>query len=281
VTGKNEVTLKLVASMKNPEFVKYNIVFVLFRFIQNILVFYLAFQFFSFFIRDKSLVLIAILLLTLFMGNSVVDSDYTFNTYMDITVYLAAALVIVNAYNIWWILLITIVGALNRETSILVPALVFCSKVDWRAWPQIGKILFFDKRLLTVTIVSYLAFISIFIYLRVYYGYEAASTWRVPPGLPMLKLNLFSAASAKTYMEFFGVFGFLPFWYLMKFTKMNTTLKVFFWVLIPVWFGVHITTSIGFQSRLFLVPVVLVFIPSVFEYVEKSIVANSKTSLKM
>ncbi len=50
----------------------------------------------STFVRNETLIWLALILLTLFMGNSVVDSDLTFNTYMDITVYLLAALVIVK-----------------------------------------------------------------------------------------------------------------------------------------------------------------------------------------
>ena len=270
--GKNDVTQKLVTSMQNPEFVKYNIVFVGFRFLENLVVFWLVFQFLSHFVKNYPLKLIAILLLALFMGNSVVDSDYTFNTYMDIIVYLLAALVILQKYSIWWILPITIVGALNRETSILIPALAFCAKTDWKKWPNLGKILFEDRSLFGVTAISYVVFIVIFISLRVHYGYEPASTWRVPAGWPMLKLNLFSAASVKTYMEMFGVFGFLPVWSILLYRQMSPMLRIFFWVLVPVWFVIHIASAIGFQSRLYLVPTILVFMPAVFEYIEKTLV---------
>lgn len=279
-SGKNDVTQKMVVMLKNPEFIKYSIVFVGFRFLLNILVLWLAFQYLSLFVRNRLMVWMSIMLLVLFMGNSVVDSDLTFNTYMDIAVYLMAGLVIMKGYNYWWILPITIVGVLNRETSILIPALFFCAKTDWSKWPRIGKILFYDSRAFIVTAVSYTAFVIIFVYIRMYYGYEPQSTWRMAAGWPMLKLNLFSAVSVKTYMEMFGVLGFLPIWCILFFKSMNKRLKIFFLVLVPIWFGVHIASAIGYQTRLFLVPVVMVFLPAVFEHIEQSYVAASQRKVK-
>lgn len=274
--GKNEVTQKLYAYMQNPEFVKYNIVFIGFRLVENLFVFWLVYQYLIVFVKNRPLVILGIMLLALFMGNSVVDSDYTFNTYMDIIVYLLAALVIVKSYNIWWIVPITIIGALNRETSILIPALAFCAKADWRKWPKVMSILFENQRMLSVTVISYVLFVSIFVSVRVYYGMQPVSTWRVPAGLPMIKLNLLSASAMKTYMEMFGVFGFLPFWSILLIKRMDYHLRVFFWVIVPVWFLIHIATAIGFQSRLYLVPTILVFIPSVLAYIQATFVSNHK-----
>jgi len=268
---KNNVTQKLIQNLSNPEFVKYTLVFVAFRFAQDVLVLWLMYVYLATFVRNETLIWLALVLLTLFMGNSVVDSDLTFNTYMDITVYLLAALVIVKNLSAWWIVPITIIGALNRETSILIPAMYFCAKTDWKQWPGIGKILFGNMQLFVVTAVSYILFVGIFVAIRNYYGYAPASTWRMAPGIPMLRMNMFSPVSVKSYMELFGVFAILPLWSLMIFRRMDYNLRVLFIVIVPVWFVVHLSSAIAYQTRLFLVPTVLVFIPGVLAYIEHEV----------
>lgn len=270
-SDKNNVTQKLVKLLADPQFVKYTLVFVGFRFFQDVLVLWLLYVYLSSFVKNETLIWLALIMLTLFLGNSVVDSDLTFNTYMDITVYLCAALVIVRHLSGWWIVPITVIGALNRETSILIPALYFCAKADWKQWPGIGRILFGNAQSLFITGLSYVLFLIIFVSIRSYYGYAPASTWRMAPGIPMLKMNMFSPVSVKSYMELFGVFAFLPLWSLLIFRRMQYNLQIFFIVIVPVWFVVHLSSAIAYQTRLFLVPTVLVFIPAVLAYVEQEV----------
>ena len=162
------------------------------------------------------------------MGNSVVDSDLSFNTYLDVILYLWAGLVIMKNLNGWWILLITLLGALNRETSVFIPAMYFMSKADWAFWPNMSKVFFGNRKALVVTFVCAIAYVAIFFGLRLYYGTQPLEAWRVGPGWPMIKLNKLSRASVKTYMEFFGVFAFLPIWavFVLKYT--DTRLKILF-----------------------------------------------------
>ena len=275
-SDKNEVTQKLLALAQQPEFIKYSIVFIGFRFLQNALIFGLAFVYFSHFVKTRAVVVLSIMFIPIMMGNAVVDSDLSFNTYMDNTLYLLAGLVIVKGYNDWWILPITIAGALNRETSMLIPALYFCSKVDWTAWPNFKKLFFTDLKPLMIAALSMICFIAIFVAIRAHFGYRPQTDWRVPAGLPMLKMNLFSGVSVKTYMEMYGVFGFLPIWCLFLFKEMNPYLKIFFILIVPVWFGVHVISVVAYQSRLYLVPTLLIFFPAVLQHIENQIQARQR-----
>ncbi len=266
---KNPNTIKLMGMLKDPEFVKHTLVFLGFRFVEDVVVLFLVYFYLSVFVTNVRLKWLALILVTLAMGNSVVDSDLTFNTYMDVIVYLSAGLVIVKNLNYWWIPVITIVGALNRETSVFVPALFFFSRADWTKFPSIWKTFIADRKAFIVTAISTVLYLSIFFGIRAYYGTKPLETWRVDPGLPMLKLNLFSASALKTYMEFFGVFAFFPIWAVFVLKDADRRLKIFFWAMVPAWFGLHLYTAIGFQSRLFLVPTLLVIIPIVFEYIDR------------
>jgi hypothetical protein len=121
-----------------------------------------------------------------------------------------------------------------------------------------------------ITALCAVVYISIFAAIRMYYGYQPQSTWRVGPGWPMFKLNMLGSASVKTYSEFFGIFAFFPLWALFVLRRSEYHLKVFFWTLVPVWFALHIFTAIAFQTRLFLVPTLLVIIPIVFYSIDRN-----------
>lgn len=282
VDDKNANTKKLLESLRDPEFVKHTLVFLGFRFLQGILVLILAYHYLAVFVKSNNLRWLALIIITLATGNGVVDSDLTFNTYADIIFYLLAGLVIAKKMNDWWIVPITIFGAMNRETSVFIPALYFFSRVDWSVWPNFLKTFFSDRKAVMVTAVCAVVYVSIFVSIRAYYGYQPQQTWRVGPGWPMFKLNMLGSASVKTYSEFFGVFAFFPLWALFVLKQADYRLKVFFWVLVPVWFALHIFTAIAFQTRLFLVPTLLVIIPIVFEYIDRSFInpISSRTALQ-
>lgn len=265
---KNPVTQKLIEQSGNGEFFKYNIVFVLFRFAQHIAIFYLAFRYFSSFTKNRALVFFGVMLIALFMGNAVADSDLSFNTYMDVILYLGLGIVIMESLSGWWVVALTFIGAFNRETSLLIPFIYLVSKLNFAHWPNVFKVLFSDKKAFWQTVLSGVLFIIIFVSIRAYFGYRPPTVWRVPAGLPMLKLNLLSSVSVKTYMEMFGIFGILPVWILSGFRKTNYYLRVFFLALVPIWFGIHLWSVVAYQSRLFLVPTLLVFIPAILERIE-------------
>lgn len=269
--NRNPNTQKLIEHLKNPDYIKYNIVFVAFRFIQNIVLIILCYHFFNYFSRGNELLsALGIMLAFLFMGNGVMDADYTFNTYMDITLYLLACMVIIHKKSPAWIVLLTAIGATNRETSMFIPVLYFFSEFSWKEWPSVPQLIQKNFRVLIYSVLSTVLFLGIIFSIRAFYGYQPVSSWRVGIGLPMLKLNLFSAVSVKSYMEMFGVFGFLPVLTILYFRKLSSTLKLFFLCLVPCWFAIHFATAITYQTRLFLVPTIIVFIPAMIELINQS-----------
>lgn len=281
-SDKNPATQKLIESLKNPEFIKYTLVFLGFRFLQNVILIILCFRYFSIFVKNKMLVALGIMISVLFMGNGVVDSDLTFNTYMDITLYILAGIVIVKNLSPLWIILLTVLGSLNRETALFIPALYFFSNFAWSDWPSIKNLFVRNLKVIGITASAVVLFFVIFIAIRSYYGIQPVSTWRVSAGLPMLKLNLFSSVSIKTYMELYGVMGFLPIWAILIYRTMSKHLKLFFITLVPIWFAIHFSSAIAYQTRMFLVPTLLVLLPAALEHIEayylKSNAANPRLS---
>lgn len=283
-SGTNKETDEFVNLMQTPGVMKYMIVFSLFRLVEHFFIYFLAWRLWSFFVKGKWLIFFGINFLALALGNSVAAADLSFNTYLDIIFYLLTANIILYKKNRNWLFLITPLAAFNRETGLLIPALYFISQTDFTRFSfgrfNIKDIGFPKWSTWMFTIVLYVIFFAIFIGLRIYYGYQPQQQWKAPAGLPMLKLNLFSAVGVKAYMELIGTFAVIPFIILYKFRVFPHILKKWFIFLAPIWFAVHYVSVVAYQTRLFMVPIVLIFIPMMLWLVEKEIAARYNNQTK-
>jgi hypothetical protein len=112
---------------------------------------------------------------------------------------------------------------------------------------------------------------AIFIALRMYFGYMPQQVWKAKAGIPMLKLNLFSAVGVKAYLELIGTFGVIPLIILYNFKQFPHLLKKWFLFMVPIWFGIHYISVVAYQTRLFMVPLILIMIPMIIILIEKEI----------
>ena len=274
-SGTTDETDQFVKLMRTPGAMKYMIIFIFFRFIEHLFIFYLAWKLWSHFVKSKWLIFLGINFLALALGNAVTVADLSFNTYMDIILYLLTANIIVFNKNKNWILPIALVAAFNRETAILIPALFFISQTDFTSFSfknfNLKTIQFPQKSTWLVTIAAYVIFFSIFIGLRIHFGYREQQIWKVPAGLPMLQLNLLSAVALKAYMELIGTFAVIPLIILYNFKQFPHLLKKWFLFLTPIWFLVHYLSVVAYQTRLFMVPFILIMLPMMLWLVEKEI----------
>jgi len=279
-TGTNPETDGFVKLMQTPGAMKYMIIFIFLRFVEHLFIFFLAWKLWAAFVKNKWLIFLGINFLALALGNAVTAADLSFNTYMDIILYLLTANIIVYNRDARWLIPITILAAFNRETGILIPALYFISKTGFTDFSfkkfNFKDIIFPKKETWYFVIILYIIFISIFIGLRWYYGYQPQQTWKARAGLPMLKLNLLSAAGVKAYMELIGTFGVIPLIILYKFKSFPHLLKKWFIFLVPVWFAVHYVTVVAYQTRLFLVPMVIIILPMILWLIEKTFMDNKE-----
>lgn len=251
---------------------KYMIVFLFFRFCLNLLVFILSFCLWRYFIKNNWLVFSGLMFLSLAMGNAVIASDLTFNTYLDNIFYLFTACIILYKKNPFWLLPLTLFAAFNRETAMLIPFLYFVSQTDFSNFRlktfNIKSVQFPGSAVWFLTAGLYIIFFAVFIGVRIYYGYVPAQSWKATSGIPMIKLNLFSAVGVKAYFEMIGLFSVIPFIILYKFNRFPLQLRVWFLALVPLWFAVHVYSVVIYQTRLFLVPVIIVFLPMMLWLIE-------------
>ncbi len=277
-SGTNSETDGFVKMMQTKGAMKYMVIFILFRFLQQFIIFWLSWSLWNYFVKSKWLLFFGICFSALAFGNAVTAADLAFNTYMDIIFYLLAALIIVRKKNPYWLLPITILAAFNRETGLLIPALYFISQTNFTNFKinSIKSIKFPPPKVWILVSTLYILFIGIFIGLRIYYGYRPQQVWKAPAGLPMLKLNLFSAVGFKAYMELIGTLTVIPLIILYKFKSFPHLLKKWFLFLVPIWFLVHYVSVVAYQTRLFMVPILLIFIPMMLWLIENEISGNLK-----
>jgi hypothetical protein len=268
----NPETKQFLELLQTKGALKYLIVFILFRLFLNMLVFTLAYLLWRRFVHNRLLILFGLMFVSLAMGNAVIASDLTFNTYLDNVFYLIAACIIVYRYHYLWFLPLTILAALNRETAMLIPLLFFVSQTDFSAvkfnLSLIKSIQFPPTRIWLFTFFLLLLFIGIFISVRMYYGYVPPQVWKASPGAEMIKLNLISPVALKSYMELLGVMAVIPFVILYCFYRFPVILKVWFLTVVPLWFAVHIYSVVIYQTRLFMVPLILILLPMMLWLIE-------------
>ncbi len=278
-SGTSSETDEFVNLMRTKGVMKYMIIFTLFRFTEHLFIFYLAWRLWSYFVKSKWLIFFGINFLALALGNAVTAADLSFNTYLDIIFYLVTANLIVYHKNKLWLFLIVPLAALNRETSLLIPALYFISATDFSQFSlkreRFKKIIFPVKNVWINTVALYIIFFAIFFSVRSYYGYRPQQLWKAKAGFDMLKLNLFSAVAMKSYFELIGTFGVIPFIILYKFRAFPHLLKKWFVFLVPAWFAVHYISVVTYQTRLFMVPIILIFLPMMLWLIETEIAERS------
>ena len=177
-------------------------------------------------------------------------SDFQFNTYFDVLFYLLAGLAVVRGR--WmWIVPITLLAALNRETSGFIPLLPLAAA--WREAPEVRA------RAIRVTAISLAVYAVVFVALRWAYGHqELIVPYGHRPGLDLLSYNL---RRARTWVQLGGTLSIVPILSLLTYRSWPRTLRAFGWLLVPAWVAIHWVIAVMAETRLLLVPMALVLVP--------------------
>lgn len=220
------------------------------RILQNIAIFLLAFRVYKR-LFSNLVALLGIALLVGAMLNVFYDADLSFNTYFDVIFYLLAILLILD-HRYYYVAILMIFAAMNRETSGLIPFLVLAAIFD-SVRPLKQKVM--------PVVLSFAVFLIVYGGLRFFF--HSAPIY-VPygnhPGFPLL---IYNVTRGFTWDRLFKTFGLIPLVGLMFFPVWPALWKRFFIVLCPVWFGIHLFLGVVAETRLFLVPYAVIFVPGV------------------
>lgn len=261
----SEKASELRALQQDVLLFKYTIVFILFRFIEHLFIYVLLWKYLGLFTKNKVLISVFILMSSWAIGNAVMNSDLSLNTYLDIIFYLCAAYILATNKNIYWIVPLSILGALNRETAAFIPLMLFFTHFDLK------NRIFPPRKIWLITLLSSVLFFSILWVIRVYYGYRPEThPWN------LLKFNLLSANSFYTYFEMFGAIGFFPALCIYYYRQNSRILQTFLVLIVPVWFAIHLVGTLAREARCFLMPMLVIFFPMMIEIIESKYKKENK-----
>lgn len=231
--------------------VSYLRLFIGLRFFQNLFIFYLFAQYLTRIRVNRKLALIGLAILAWGFTYSGYASHLAFDTYFDILFYLLAVLLILE-HKFIWLIPLSIIAAFNRETGILIPTLLLISQYK----PNLKE--FIKRREFSISAIALLLFISIIVALRMWFG-PREYLKDLSPGVSLLKLNFTNFYS---YFSILATYSIIPILALVHYNRWPAMLQRFFWVMVPIWVGVHLFVSNIAEARLFLVPYILILLPA-------------------
>ncbi|MDX1384725.1 MAG: hypothetical protein R3190_13825, partial [Thermoanaerobaculia bacterium] len=225
-----------------------------FRLAQNFCLFLLVAAYFRKLGAGLLEILLAFSILTwnLFWASGA-GSDLSFNTYFDAIFFLLAALAILYRRD-GWVVAIAAVAAFNRETGLAIPLLLLSARLGPAGrsrWPE-------RRSLATVGLASLLQ-VGIYVGLRLHYGpREPFHPYGVSWGLDLVLHNVRRAA---TWDWQLSTFALVPLVALLAYARWPRVVRRFFWALVPVWVVTHAALTMWEETRLFLVPHLVVLLP--------------------
>jgi hypothetical protein len=224
--------------------------FVSLRVLQNIAILLLAFALYQKISNSKWIALAGVLLLAGSMKNAFYDNDLSFNTYFDLIFYLLAVILILHR-TYYWVVLVTFFAALNRETSGLIPFLTLAALANEQSpWKKLGPF-----------VLSAGVFTIVFLSLHILYPNRPLYIpYQQTPGYQLLMYNV---TRSFTWDQLYYTLGLIPIVGLLFIFKWPRLWQYFFLIMIPAWFAVHFVLSVVGETRLFLVPQAIIFIPGI------------------
>ncbi len=226
--------------------------FVFFRVAQNVALFLAALWYLRRLGVSLYAGLLGLMALAWSMTLSNYDSDLAANTYSDVLFYLLAGIAIVSRRPAW-VLPVTAVAALNRETSGLIPVMLAAAAFTLNDTPRM-------RRMLACAALAMGIYLVVFAGLRLGFGPRA---WAGHPdaAAPGWGLLLHNLRNDRAWGHLAGTWGLIPLLALASRRHWRWPLGAFFWAILPVWVVAHFVFGPVAESRLFLAPLALVFLP--------------------
>ena len=244
-----EVLLKLLQPLAISNYVA--ITFVLFRAAQDACILLLCYAYYRKLGRSSPQALIGMAVMAWAMSYSQYDSDLSFSTFFDVIFYLLAALCVLHG-RLVWIIPITLLAAMNRETSGLIPFLLVATAglSEWRTTLA---------RLAPIFVAACLVYVVVFVGLRLVYPDQATiHPYGQALGFQLFGYNMFRPI---TWYRLVATLSIVPLVAMLGYSRWPSQLRTFFWIIVPVWLTVHLFGTVLAETRMLLVPMAMVFIP--------------------
>ncbi|HEX8075307.1 MAG TPA: hypothetical protein VF545_10040 [Thermoleophilaceae bacterium] len=235
--------------------------FLTFRVLQNTLIFVLAWLYYRRLGATRAAAALGLGLVAWAMTQSLLHAGLAFNTYGDVVFYLAAALLILDR-RYAWIVPLAVLAAVNRETSGLIPVML----VAHALW--IGRRTPEGRRALRLGLTALAAFAATYGIVRLAVGPADLILGNGRhPGFEIFEYNV---GRGLTWDNLFRTVNILPLLAVAAWRSWPPALRAFGLAIVPAWLLIHVFSGVLAESRLLLVPLVMVFVPGVLAGLDSS-----------
>jgi hypothetical protein len=187
-------------------------------------------------------------------------STFSLDRFTDTIFYLIAALLVVRGREVWIPPLMALAVA-NRETSVFIPTLILAKHGPTTR-------LFTDRRLQTpllAAIVAWAIGAVVYFSIHAYYG-PRPRTEESYFGTAMV---LHSLSMPGQISFFFAAISLLPVLAVLSLIGSDPFLRRLFWLVVPLWFAIHIWAARLGEGIMYLAPITLIIVPLVLQGVER------------
>jgi hypothetical protein len=198
-------------------------------------------------------------LISLSMGR-IGPSTFSLDRFTDTIFYLIAALLVLRGREIWIPALMALAVA-NRETSVFIPTMILARH---------GPItrFFSDRRLrrpLIIAMVAWAIGAVVYFGIHAYYGPRP----RIEESYfgPAMVLRALSMPGQTAF--FFAMTSLLPIVALLALKDADPFLRRLFWLVVPLWFAIHIWAARLGEGILYLAPMTVIIVPLILQGLER------------
>lgn len=222
------------------------------RVLQNIAIFGLAWLLYRRLGLGPPAAALGLVLVAYAMTQALYHAGLAWDTYGDVALYLGAALLIL-ARRYAWIVPLSVVAALNRDTGGLIPVMLIATAVPLGLRTAEGR------RAALLGLAALAAFGVTIAAVRIAMG---PSKLIVPEGHHQgWELFKFNVTRGVTWDNVFKMVTVIPLLALIQWRSWPPALRVLAVTVVPVWLVVHFFGAVVAETRLLLVPYVLVAVP--------------------
>lgn len=235
------------------------------RLIQNAAILLLAFGFYRRLGFSENACLWAMAVIVWMLAQSVYDSDLQLSTFFDVMFYLLAAWLTL-ARRAGWLIAVVAVAAFNRETSALMALFPLLTEFPPR------------RKQYLIAAAAAAVFMLIFICVRLVYGPQAMILpYGLHAGFEMLRYNLTEPVSC---LQLMATYSLIPAIAILGWQRAPNIIRRLSWLLLPLWLCIHAFMGIFEETRLFLVPALVVGIPLALAALSPHSVLHTELSKK-
>ena len=248
-----EPVLRASAALGSSHSVSWAFLFV--RAVQNLLIFSMAWVFYRSSGLSPQRSLLGLIILSFCFTHVFYNADLSVNTYFDLLFFLVAGWLIVRA-RYEWIVPLSVMAALNRETGIYIPVMAASSLLFVDGRRQKGA-----KRQAIAAMIAACLFVGVTVALRLTLHKSAGwqNDWGNQPGLKTLLMNF------KDINTIVGVpltLSLLPLLPLVRFRSLPKLFQAWYLLMVPFWIAIHFIMVYAKETRYYLVPIAVVLIPA-------------------